>query len=450
MARILIAATALQGHVAPLLELSRHLAGRGHDVVIHTGSLFRHKAEATGARFVPFRSNIDLDYRRLDDHFPERAKVAQGLPRLVFGLKHFFADAISDQAEGLRDILREFPADAILVDSMFFGVFPLLLGRRHARPPVFAVGISALPFISADTAFFGSALPPPTTATARARNVAMNMYMQQSVLGGVQKYFDQTLVRLGCPPLPAFLFDALGSLPDLYLQLTSEAFEYPRDDLPKSVRFVGPLLAPPSTSFTPPIWWNDIDSARPTILATQGTVANADLTQLIGPTLTALAAERVLVVATTGGPPLEAIPVPLPANARAAEFLPFDRLLPKADVLVTNGGYGAVNHALSLGVPLVVAGDSEEKPEIAARVAWSGAGINLGTARPKPEQIKDAVHKVLTEPRYRQRAQAMQADFARYNARHEITEIIENLTETTAHAVPPVVDRENELSERQQ
>ncbi len=46
----------------------------------------------------------------------------------------------------------------------------------------------------------------------------------------------------------------------------------------------------------------------------------------------------MLVVATTGGPPLEAIPVPLPANARAGVFLPFDRLLPKVDVMVTNGG----------------------------------------------------------------------------------------------------------------
>ena len=34
-------------------------------------------------------------------------------------------------------------------------------------------------------------------------------------------------------------------------------------------------------------------------------------------------------------------------------YLPFDWLLPKVDVLVTNGGYGSVNQAMSFGIPLV-------------------------------------------------------------------------------------------------
>jgi hypothetical protein len=42
--------------------------------------------------------------------------------------------------------------------------------------------------------------------------------------------------------------------------------------------------------------------------------------------------------------------------------------------MVTNGGYGGVQQALANGVPLVVAGDSEDKPEVAARVRWSGTG----------------------------------------------------------------------------
>jgi UDP:flavonoid glycosyltransferase YjiC (YdhE family) len=95
--------------------------------------------------------------------------------------------------------------------------------------------------------------------------------------------------------------------------------------------------------------------------------------------------------------------------------------------MVTNGGYGAVNHALSLGVPLVIAGDSEEKPEIAARVAWAGAGINLGTGRPSAAQIREAVRAVLTKPQYRQRAQALSTAFARHNARDEIAELVEDL-----------------------
>jgi UDP:flavonoid glycosyltransferase YjiC (YdhE family) len=197
--------------------------------------------------------------------------------------------------------------------------------------------------------------------------------------------------------------------------------------MPGSIRFVGPLLPPPSTDFRPPPWWDDVGTAGSIVLVTQGTVANHDLGRLVGPTLTALANQDLLVIASAGGPPVEAIPVSLPRNARAASFLPFDRLLPKVSVMVTNGGYGAVTHALSLGVPLVVAGDSEEKPEIAARVAWAGAGINLRTGRPSAAQIGEAVRAVLTQPHYRQRAQELRTAFARHNARDEIAQLVEGL-----------------------
>jgi UDP:flavonoid glycosyltransferase YjiC (YdhE family) len=72
---------------------------------------------------------------------------------------------------------------------------------------------------------------------------------------------------------------------------------------------------------------------------------------------------------------------------------------------VTNGGYGGVHYALANAVPLVVAGGGEDKPEVAARVAWSGVGVNLRTGRPKPEAIHRAVRNVLAGSRYRTAAE---------------------------------------------
>ena len=43
---------------------------------------------------------------------------------------------------------------------------------------------------------------------------------------------------------------------------------------------------------------------------------------------------------------VDAIPGAVPSNARLASFLPFEWLLPRVDVLVTNGGYGSLNQAL--------------------------------------------------------------------------------------------------------
>jgi UDP:flavonoid glycosyltransferase YjiC (YdhE family) len=125
----------------------------------------------------------------------------------------------------------------------------------------------------------------------------------------------------------------------------------------------------------------------------------------------------VLVVAATGGQPIENIKLaPIPANARIEPFIPYYHLLPHVDVMVTNGGYNGVQAALAFGVPLVAAGQTEEKPEICARVEWSGVGINLKSKTPRPMQIKNAVKKILSSPHYRQNAERLKADIASYDA----------------------------------
>lgn len=117
---------------------------------------------------------------------------------------------------------------------------------------------------------------------------------------------------------------------------------------------------------------------------TQGTIA-ADPAQLIVPTLRALADAPVTVVVS---PLTGQRAISLPANARAAAWLPHDELLARTSVMVTNGGYGGVQVALRHGVPLVVFGRSEDKPAVAARVQWSGAGIGVARRRATPERIR--------------------------------------------------------------
>jgi UDP:flavonoid glycosyltransferase YjiC (YdhE family) len=137
-----------------------------------------------------------------------------------------------------------------------------------------------------------------------------------------------------------------------------------------------------------------------------------------------------LVVATTGGRPVEAIPGAVPSNTRIASYLPFEWLLPRVDVLVTNGGYGSVNQAMSFGIPLVTAGMTEDKADVNARVAWSGVGINLATNEPTQEALRAAVRTALDRPAYRMRAAQMADEFGRIDTRFEILSII---SEVVAH-----------------
>ena len=104
--------------------------------------------------------------------------------------------------------------------------------------------------------------------------------------------------------------------------------------------------------------------------------------------------------------------------------MPFEWLLPRVNALVTNGGYGSVNQAMSFGIPLVTAGMTEDKADVNARVAWSGVGINLATNAPTQEALRDAVRTVLDRPAYRLRALRMADQFAGIDTRSKILSII--------------------------
>src|SRR4029078_2829633 len=140
---------------------------------------------------------------------------------------------------------------------------------------------------------------------------------------------------------------------------------------------------------------------------------DADLSRVVEPTIEALGGKGVIEVVTTGGRDASRLEVTVPMNTFVTEHIPHDLLLPKVDVMVTNGGYGAVQRALSTGVPLVVAANTGDKPEVAARVACAGAGVNLRTGTPTPSAVRVAVRNVLNDGRYLGAPRKLEAAFAR-------------------------------------
>jgi UDP:flavonoid glycosyltransferase YjiC (YdhE family) len=332
---------------------------------------------------------------------------------------------------------------------MFFGLLPMLLGAQTTRPPVIMCGTSFLHWTRDDGAPSFLGLPPATTEEKRAEYAAIARDYHAAVDHPAGLRLNKVLQELGAAPTAMTLFDSSVGLADAYLQLSVPGFEFPRE-IPRSVRFVGtPPIIPGQVPLPP--WADELDGSRKVVLVTQGTVANHNFNLLVAPALAALADEPdVLVVATAGGRPVEAIPGPIPANARLASYLPFEWLMPKVDVLVTNGGYGSVNQAMSFGIPLVTAGRTEDKADVNARVAWSGVGIDLATNEPTREALREAVRTVLDQPQYRQRALRMADEFAAIDTRSAILGVISELVagRQPGHAGRPAADKPRRAGQR--
>jgi MGT family glycosyltransferase len=425
--KILIASTPATGHLNPLLAVGRMLIAEGHEVVGLSGSALRDRIEGIGAEFQPFPARADWDPHEIISSIPELKNLPPGPEWLRVAMERVFVDSIPDQYKGLRQVLHGFPADVIVGDDMIFGVLPMLLGPRSNRPPVVLCGTSILHWRRPDGAPLFAGLPPATTRAQRQDYAAIAKEHDRIVNQPVADRLNRTLQEMDIGPLSIPLFESVVELADAYMQLSVPSFEFPRD-MPSSVRFVGtPPIIPNQAPL--PSWAHELNGSRKVILVTQGTVANHDFGLLIRPTLTALANEPdLLVIVTAGGRPVDTIPGPIPDNARLASYLPFEWLLPKVDVLVTNGGYGSVNQAMSFGIPLVTAGLTEDKADVNARVAWSGVGIDLRSNAPTPQALRRAIRTVLDNPDYHGRASQMADEFAEIDTRSEILSVIRQVT----------------------
>jgi len=151
--KILIATTAIPGHLNPLLGLARIFVKHGHEVLVQTGNTFKPMVEAAGISFIPLLPEADAEVGQFFAKHPE-VHEKEPLEKTRFGLENYFLPQLPAQAAGLEMALHDFPADVILTESMFYGTLPLLLGSRQNRPTIVHAGITVLDLFS------GKTMPP--------------------------------------------------------------------------------------------------------------------------------------------------------------------------------------------------------------------------------------------------------------------------------------------------
>lgn len=396
MARFLLSAMPFTGHVTPLCAVAAALVDRGHDVRFYTGAAFQAKVEASGARFIGWREAPDFNENDLSATFP-RLVGKKGLRQVFINLEDVMIATAPAQT---RDLAAEFdrePWDAIAADETSVGV--VMFAELRACP---AATVAVLPLNIAVTHGppSGMGLTPGRNVITKTRDALL-----RAAVPLLSRPLMAPLARVraaaGLPPASVTFEKAVFS-PRLVAASGCPLLDYERPGHPDHVRFVGRLASRPEAAELP-AWWADLDG-RTVVHITQGT-QNIDPTDLIRPALDALAdRDDLLLVVSTGMRDRDMLPFPVPPNTRVAGFLPYGELLPRTDVVITNGGWGGTLAALSHGIPLVVAGGDLDKPEIAARVAWSGAGVNLRTGTPSSAQVARGFERITSVSSFRDAA----------------------------------------------
>lgn len=428
--KVLFATVPADGHFNPLTGLAVHLKNIGCDVRWYTSAHYKQKLDDMGIPFYGLQKALDLSSDPAE-LFPEREKINGKLAKLRFDLVNVFILRGPEYFEDILNIHEEFPFELMVCDVTFGGI-PFV--KEKMNIPVFSIGIMPLAETSKDLGPYGMGLTPSYSFFGRMKQALLRFMSRKMIFAQPTKVMNAILKQYGIDPENADVFDLHMKKSTVVLQSGTPAFEYRRSDLSSNIIFAGPMLPYRKSAGKR---WSDpkLKMYSKIILVTQGTVEK-DVNKLLVPALEAFKDTDCLLVVTTGGSQTAQLKESYPQeNIIIEDFIPFDDIMPYADVYISNGGYGGVMLSIQNNLPMVVAGVHEGKNEINARVGYFKLGVNLRTEHPSVQQLRRAVDEVLSNPEYAEQVSQLRQEFKTYNPNEicvrQLARLLSNRTKIT-------------------
>jgi MGT family glycosyltransferase len=375
----LVASWGSPGHLGPTLTAAQQLRSRGHGVRFIAREDARAAVEAAGYSFATWQRTPSFS-----PIAPDGEPIRQAYDHLLFG-------PAAARAADTRDEIDRTPTDALLTDV---GLFGSALAAEAAGIPcaLLSPTISLRPLPGVPP--LQSGLRPPHTPEQRAEVEAANRRFA-AVMNEWLPMLNETRASLGLAPSDHVL--ELFDRPARLLLAIGAAFDFPADDLPGNVRYIGPLLD--SSDWSKP-WtapWPH-GSERPRALVSFSTT-DQNQADALQRTVNAIALAAMDGVATIG-PALEAATLHAPNNVTLLPSAPHDAVMKEVSLVVTHGGHGTVSRALWHGLPLLVMPMGRDQDDIALRVEFHGVGLTLPPTASATE-IAATLNRLIREPHFR-------------------------------------------------
>lgn len=383
MSRILFVVPPLTGHINPALSVAAELGQLGHDVrwAVHqaiVGTLFPEKTH-----IIPLP--INPDFMR---NFVEHSHHVRGLASVRFFYEDLCLPLTRLSLAPLERIVQDFQPDLIVCDHQ------MLAGALVARK-------MQIPWLTLAT----------TSASVLRLSGANVMYdwIVEKMLELQKAYgMPDTIERPDFSPHGVIVFSSR--------ELVGSEHEY----FPANYHFVGPAFSnrPQSIEFP----WDSLDPALPKILVSLGTVSRDRGLRFYEVLMEAMAEIPVQVVMV--GP--EILREKAPDNFIIQPRVPQLALLPYMTAVICHGGHNTVCESLYYGLPLIVAPIRDDQPIVAQQVINAGAGLIMRYGKVSVAVARETVQRLLDEPQFRIRAQALAESFKRLGGAKQAAGIAEN------------------------
>jgi UDP:flavonoid glycosyltransferase YjiC (YdhE family) len=398
------------GDLAPLIGT---LVTRGHQVVLLATEEHRDVAVQTG---VGFRLLPPLPVKPLRQRL---SKIAQA--REVF--RSLLIDSLAAHWETVERVVEQERPDVVLADALCFAACMLAEYPRTDRPPVVVLGTIPPPHAHPHSAPYGLGMQPDESPVNRLRNRILHLFVRRVILRPVLPELHDLFYELTGRVMSRDSYEAAGKA-EVWAQCEPDRFEYPHTAAAANLKLVGALSIAPAVEL--PQWWDEAHR-RPLVhvRATQ----DVPLQRLVVPLIEALegSGQNLVITGARAESVVAALGCELPEGTYVAEEVPASRVISHTGVAVIKGYFVHAQHALQQGLPVVSFGSGAEERETGARLDWNRCGIHLPSDHPTAAELRDAVHRVLADPGYRQAAARIAAQAAGTNAEDTIANMVEAL-----------------------
>jgi UDP:flavonoid glycosyltransferase YjiC (YdhE family) len=397
--RIVLSNIGTFGDINPLIAIALELKRRGHAPVMAVPAVFEPKIAPLGLEFHAVRPDIDPE----DTHQAEMIyDVRKGTER---GLREFLFPVLRQTYDDLLDAATK-PERADL----------LLLGELNYAGPLVAevTGIKWASYVLAPLSFFSAFDPPvlpPYPRLARADKAVPGFgRVIRRLARFVSRKWPQPIydlrAELGLAKGANPLFDAKHS-PYLVLALFSRVLGTEQKDWPENTKITGFCYydSDAGNGALPPHLEEFLADGPVPVVFTLGSAAVLVAGRFFEFSARAAIKLGVRAVLLIGTDPRNRPQKALPETICVAEYAPYSKLLPRAALVVHQGGVGTTAQCLRAGKPMLIMPYSHDQPDNARRMLRLKVARVIQRGNYTPFRVARRLKAILAEPLFARRAE---------------------------------------------
>ena len=393
------------GDVHPYIAIAIELKSRGHRPLLVTSEIYREKIESEGIDFAPMRPDLPSK----DD--PEQvAEMVRKVMDTEKGIEFLIKDLLMPALRaGYEDLSRATEGADLLLTHPITYAGPLVAEKKEL--PWASSVLAPASFFSA----YDPMVPPTMPWLIKLRALgplpfkAFKALVNRMTKGWMEPVASLR-AELSLPPAPNPIFEGQHS-PSLVLALFSSLLGEPQADWPPQTRVTGfPFydrrdetvegqgLSPELQEF--------LDAGPLPVIFTLGSSAIWVAGDFYRESINAAKALGQRALLLLGGE-RNKLAGELPEGIAAFEYAPYGKLLPRASVIVHQGGVGTTGQALRAGRPMLVVPFNHDQPDNAMRVTRLGVARTITRNDYKSARVERELSLLLNEKSYAERAAAV-------------------------------------------